>query len=70
EEAEGVVEEIYDRIDPDARIIWGTSIDEELEGQMRTMIVVTGVESPQIYGRNEATQEEAKKNVRDIDYVE
>ena len=70
EEAEGVVEEIYDRIDPDARIIWGTSIDEELEGQMRTMIVVTGVESPQIYGRNETTQEQAQERVRDIDYVE
>ncbi|APW96480.1 cell division protein FtsZ [Halobiforma lacisalsi AJ5] len=51
EEAEGVVEEIYDRIDPDARIIWGTSIDETLEGSMRTMIVVTGVQSPQIYGQ-------------------
>ncbi|MFB6251817.1 MAG: cell division protein FtsZ [Halobellus sp.] len=53
EEAEGVVEEIYDRIDPDARIIWGTSVDEEVDGTMRTMIVVTGVESPQIYGRSE-----------------
>jgi cell division protein FtsZ len=50
EEAEGVVDDIYDRIDSDARIIWGTSVDEELEGSMRTMIVVTGVESPQIYG--------------------
>jgi cell division protein FtsZ len=59
EEAEGVVEEIYDRIDPDARIIWGTSIDEEAEGTMRTMIVVTGVDSPQIYGR---TGEEAAAN--------
>ncbi|MEF8801887.1 MAG: cell division protein FtsZ [Halolamina sp.] len=55
-EAEGVVEEIYDRIDPDARIIWGTSVDEEVEGRMRTMIVVTGVESPQIYGGNERSQ--------------
>ena len=71
EEAEGVVEEIYDRIDPDARIIWGTSVDEELEGQMRTMIVVTGVDSPQIYGRNEAEREEAAKRIEeDIDYVE
>ena len=70
EEAEGVVEEIYDRIDPDARIIWGTSIDETLEGSMRTMIVVTGVESPQIYGRNEAAQEEAAQRAEDIDYVE
>ena len=60
EEAEGVVEEIYDRIDPDARIIWGTSIDEELEGTMRTMIVVTGVDSPQIYGSSGAADEQAE----------
>ena len=70
EEAEGVVEEIYDRIDPEARIIWGTSIDEELEGAMRTMIVVTGVDSPQIYGRQEVDQEEANERLKDIDYVQ
>jgi cell division protein FtsZ len=70
-EAEGVVEEIYDRIDPDARIIWGTSVDEELDGSMRTMIVVTGVESPQIYGRNEEVEEQVKEDrLQDIDYVE
>ncbi|ELZ96013.1 cell division protein FtsZ [Haloferax sulfurifontis] len=70
EEAEGVVEEIYDRIDPDARIIWGTSVDDELEGMMRTMIVVTGVESPQIYGRNGEAQAQAEERLEDIDYVE
>ncbi|WP_096390859.1 cell division protein FtsZ [Halopenitus persicus] len=82
EEAEGVVEEIYDRIDPDARIIWGTSVDEEIDGQMRTMIVVTGVDSPQIYGRNgeEAPQPQGvdqpaegapvEDPTDDIDYVE
>ncbi|KAB1197057.1 MULTISPECIES: cell division protein FtsZ [Haloferax] len=70
EEAEGVVEEIYDRIDPDARIIWGTSVDDDLEGMMRTMIVVTGVESPQIYGRNGQVQQQAQERLEDIDYVE
>ena len=70
EEAEGVVEEIYDRIDPDARIIWGTSIDEELEGEMRTMIVVTGVQSPQIYGRNEELQAQTDGRGEDIDYLD
>ena len=69
EEAEGVVEEIYDRIDPDARIIWGTSIDEELEGAMRTMIVVTGVDSPQIYGRQEPEGDAEDDRLQDIDYV-
>ncbi|MFB6266679.1 MAG: cell division protein FtsZ [Halodesulfurarchaeum sp.] len=68
EEAEGVVEQIYDRIDPDARIIWGTSIDEQLDGQMRTMVVVTGVQSPQIYGRNEV--QEMAPQFEDFDYVE
>ncbi|ELZ27172.1 cell division protein FtsZ [Halogeometricum pallidum JCM 14848] len=76
EEAEGVVEEIYDRIDPDARIIWGTSVDEELDGTMRTMIVVTGVESPQIYGRSDGGESEsgpepqAPQQGQDIDFVE
>ncbi len=62
EEAEGVVEEIYERIDPDARIIWGTSVDEELEGTMRTMIVVTGVDSPQIYGTSDRGQQTPTPN--------
>ncbi|MFC7074583.1 cell division protein FtsZ [Halovenus rubra] len=71
EEAEGVVEEIYDRIDPDARIIWGASVNQEFEGKMETMIVVTGVESPQIYGKSEAEQERAAQQIGDdIDYVE
>jgi cell division protein FtsZ len=80
EEAEGVVDDIYDRIDKDARIIWGTSVDEELEGTMRTMIVVTGVESPQIYGQEGEVSEEdeedetepsvEKASAEGIDYVE
>jgi cell division protein FtsZ len=69
EEAEGVVEEIYDRIDPDARIIWGTSIDDGLDERMRTMVVVTGVKSPQIYGRNDG-QLETAQGMEDIDFVE
>ena len=71
DEAEGVVEEIYERIDPDARIIWGASVDQEFDGKMETMIVVTGVESPQIYGKSEVEAERAATTTGDeIDYVE
>ena len=70
EEAEGVVEEIYDRIDPDARIIWGASVDESFSGKMETMIVVTGVDSPQIYGRSDLANETPGQVDNDIDYVE
>jgi cell division protein FtsZ len=51
EEAESVVEEIYSKIDPEARIIWGAMIDPELENKMRTLVIITGVKSPQIFGR-------------------
>jgi cell division protein FtsZ len=74
EEAEGVVEEIYDRIDPDARIIWGASVNQEFEGKMETMIVVTGVDSPQIYGQSRAEREQEEEESAEldggIDYVE
>jgi cell division protein FtsZ len=70
EEAEGVVEEIYDRIDPDARIIWGASVNPEFDGKMETMIVVTGVESPQIYGKSEAERERQATRAGEIDFVE
>ncbi|HJJ26656.1 MAG TPA: cell division protein FtsZ [Methanocorpusculum sp.] len=54
-EAEGVVQEVYHKIDPSARIIWGVQLDPEMQGKMRTMIIVTGVQSPQIYGKQEQT---------------
>jgi cell division protein FtsZ len=68
DEAEGVVEEIYDRIDPDARIIWGASVNESFQGKMETMIVVTGVESPQIYGQDGSGR--TARDHKDIDFVE
>jgi cell division protein FtsZ len=51
EEAESVVEEIYSKLDSDARIIWGAMIDPELENTIRTLVIVTGVKSPQIFGK-------------------
>lgn len=66
DEAEGVVEEIYERIDPDARIIWGTAIDESLGGLLRTMVVLTGVESPQISGQSEPENQEDETGIDHI----
>ena len=66
DEAEGVVEEIYERIDPDARIIWGTAIDESLGGMLRTMVVLTGVESPQISGQSEPENQEDETGIDHI----
>ncbi len=50
QEAHEVVREVHSKINKDARIIWGASIDSTLEHQIRVMLVVTGVKSPQILG--------------------
>lgn len=73
EEAQGVVEVLNNRVSDNARIIWGSGVDEELEGKIQTMIVITGVDSPQIYG-GEHVKEEVDEKTTDaldgIDYVE
>jgi len=49
-EAEKVVQIVADELDPDANIIWGTQIQEDLQNIIRTTIVVAGVKSPHIFG--------------------
>ena len=61
-EAEQVVEEIAQAIAPDARIIWGASVDMALDRTVRVMVVLTGVESRQILGR---TPKRMQRKLRD-----
>jgi cell division protein FtsZ len=65
-EAERVVEEIYNRVDSNARIIWGTTIDPALKRNIRAMIVITGVKSKQILGPTHKTHENDRMG---IDFV-
>jgi len=65
-EAEKVVEEIYSKIDKNARIIWGTTIDPSMKKSIRAMLVITGVKSKQIVGPTERTREEKEFG---IDFV-
>ncbi|MGD0534697.1 cell division protein FtsZ [Methanoregula sp.] len=67
-DAEGVVQEVFSRVDPNARIIWGAQVDPTMQGKMRTLLVVTGVRSPQIYGRNEKLTPKVQKQF-EIDFL-
>ena len=65
-EAEKVVEEIYSKIDKNARIIWGTTIDSKMEKSIRAMLVITGVKSKQIIGPTQRSRDEKEFG---IDFV-
>ena len=50
EEARSVVEAVSTRLDEDAKVIWGAQISEDLGKNLRVLLIVTGVNSPQIKG--------------------
>jgi cell division protein FtsZ len=45
-EAEKAAELVSSRLNPRARIIWGCSVEPEMEGKVSLLVVITGVSSP------------------------
>lgn len=67
-EAEKIVQIVADELDPEANIIWGTQIQEDLQNVIRTTLVVAGVKSPHIFGvpaEREYMEEESKDSVHE-----
>ena len=45
-----IVERVAERLDPNAKIIWGAQIYKDLDTTIRTLVIITGVKSEQIFG--------------------
>ena len=63
DEARKVVEKISEKLDDDAKIIWGAQISKDMEKTIRTMLIVTGVKSSQILGSGIKTTDKRKKEM-------
>ena len=63
DEARKVVETVSGRLDEDARVIWGAQISEDLQGSIRTILIITGVKSTQIFGHTKKLVEKKKKDI-------
>ncbi|HLD97502.1 MAG TPA: cell division protein FtsZ [Candidatus Nanoarchaeia archaeon] len=61
EEARKVVETVSQKLDKDAKVIWGAQIYEDLARTVRAMLIVTGVKSSQIFGKKKLV--EARKEM-------
>jgi cell division protein FtsZ len=72
-ECQEIVEAVAARLNPDAKIIWGAQIIKELGDSIRTMLIITGVSSPQIFGPQKTFSKEREKEIEKvlgIDFVE
>ena len=67
DEAHTVLEAVRRKMSPDAHIIWGAHISKEMKETLRVMLIVTGVNSPQIFDREDSQaggkHEELEKNL-------
>jgi len=63
EEARKIVETVSDKLDPDAKIIWGAQISEDLRDTVRALLIVTGVRSTQIFGPERKGSQEKRKEM-------
>ncbi|MFB6353803.1 MAG: cell division protein FtsZ, partial [Halobacteriales archaeon] len=59
-EAEGIADNITERLEASANVIWGARIQEEYKGKVRVMAIMTGVQSAQVLGPS--TQKQADKS--------
>ncbi len=66
-EAETATREVSGELTSGAEVVWGAQIREELEGTMRAMVIVPGVESPWAKGAgSKREREEAERVLEDL----
>lgn len=65
-EAQQIAETISSKLSPEAKIIWGVQVDKSLGDTVRTLIVITGVKSPQIFNPERPWERQKKKDIEKI----
>jgi len=52
EDINSVGELVTESLDPDANVIWGARVTDEMKGKLMVMTIITGVKSPWIVGKS------------------
>jgi len=65
EEAKLIIKHIGEKLDSSAKLIWGAQLSEDMDKSIRVMVVVTGVKSPQITGRESSSVKKELESMED-----
>lgn len=65
-EAQQIADTISSKLSESAKIIWGVQVDKEMGDSVRTMLVVTGVKSPHMFGPERPFEKQRKKDMEKI----
>ena len=73
EECKVIIENVGNKLSPDAKLIWGAQISEDMEKSIRVLLIVTGVRSSQILGHGESLESIKHREIEEelgIDFIE
>ena len=73
DECRTIIEEVGNKLSPDAKMIWGAKISEDMEKSIRVLLIVTGVKSTQIVGYDREMSSIKQREIEDelgIEFLE
>jgi cell division protein FtsZ len=73
DECKTIIERVGEKLDPNAKLIWGAQITADMEKSIRVLIIITGVKSSQIFGHGEDIEDIKHREIEEelgIDFFE
>ncbi|MEK6895528.1 MAG: cell division protein FtsZ [Nanoarchaeota archaeon] len=73
DECKQIIEHVGKKLSPDAKLIWGAQISDDMEKSIRVLLIVTGVKSSQISGHKDSMENLKHKEIEEelgIDFFE
>jgi cell division protein FtsZ len=65
DECKAIMETIGNKLSPDAKMIWGAQLSEDMDKSIRVLLIVTGVKSSQIMGHGDTLEEKKRQEIED-----
>ena len=65
DECKNIIENVGNKLSPDAKMIWGAKISKDMEKTLRVLLIVTGVKSTQILGHTGSLEELKHQEIED-----
>ncbi len=65
DECKSIIELVGNKLNPDAKLIWGAQISPDMDKSIRVLLIVTGVKSSQISGHGETIESIKHKEIEE-----
>jgi cell division protein FtsZ len=73
DECKNIISAVGEKLNPDAKLIWGAQISEDMDKSVRVLLIVTGVKSTQIVGHELDSEKSRHKEIEEelgIEFLE